>query len=154
MMFRNLAALVLGVLLLSITAHAQTGPTLLARLQSEFGGDNTYKVKVGADRVILIDERTGTELFSVRDVSPQQVVISGIVGQLESMSTEHRRDVERQIAMFNFSSPVGTLTLDSRTGAILMQHNLNPRLVPVSSMINVANRFGEIAQRQSKALMQ
>jgi hypothetical protein len=56
------------------------------------------------------------------------------------------------MATFNFSSPVGTLLLDEKTGALRMEHHLNPQSMNMETVAQVVLLFGQVADAESREL--
>jgi hypothetical protein len=144
---------VLAVTTFSATAQV-TGPDLLRGVSDRLGSEKVYRVEVSNDGIRLTDPATGREVLSMRQVNSQQLSISGTIGQLAELSSDVRTKLLERIALFNFSSAVGTIVLDEESGEIRMHHNVNPRLVTPSSIAHVASRFGDSVVEQSRVLAQ
>ncbi len=139
--------------LLAAPCFAQaTGASALGVLRAQLDRQNTYRVEAATDRIRLLDPTSGREILSLRQTSPQTIMLSGVVGKIDRATTAQRLRAEQRIALFNFSSPVGTLTLNERSGQVTMEHALNPRLVPAAAMAHVAALFGEAVQNQGRQL--
>jgi hypothetical protein len=140
----------------TFSATAQiTGPDLLRGVSDRLGSEKVlYRVEVSNDGIRLTDPASGREVLSMREVNSQQLSISGTIGQLSDLSTEVRQKLVEQIALFNFSSAVGTIVLDEESGEITMHHNVNPRVVTASAIAQVASRFGDSVVEQSRVLAQ
>lgn len=132
----------------------QTGASVVRGLYEQLSGQGTYNVEMKGTTIVLRDRKTGAEVVSVSQLGSQQVKVTGIVGNLGMGSTSAKKKALQRIALFNYSSPVGTLYVDPSSGDVVIYHNLNPRLVPVSSMANVALRCGDVARAQSGQMMQ
>ncbi len=133
--------------------HAQTtGPNVVDQIRSQLN-DGSVVVKVDDNNAVeLIDAASGNEIASIEQIDPQQIMLKGTVARISDLSQEQQRSVRQRIALFNFSSPVGTLSLDEGTGAIVMEHRLNPRMVAVPAMANAAVMFAQVARTQSHDL--
>jgi hypothetical protein len=100
----------------------------------------------------MIDAATGREICMLRQVNPRQVIITGTVANLSNLSRDERSAAMRKIALFNFSSSVGTLWFDERTGDVCMEHKINPQLVSIPSIARVASLFGSTVRSQTVML--
>jgi hypothetical protein len=144
------AATLVAASLLAGPAQAQTtGPTLMKKLLVQIKAQPTFEVSTAGDQIVVSDRKTGDNVFSLREINSQTVTMTGSVGRLGE-----RDDLRQHIAMFNFSSSVGTLYVDEKTGEVTIQHHLNPRLVSVTAMADAANRFGQVARMQSAVFHQ
>jgi hypothetical protein len=151
----TLGMLMLALSTLTLPAFAQTtGPSLLGSLKQRFADSKLYTVDNISDGIRVTDARTGVEVLSVHQINAQRVTITGVITDLSKLTPEARVDVLKRIAFFNFSSPVGTMMLDESTGKVIMKHELNPRMVSVPAMVNVAARFGDVARLQATTLRQ
>jgi hypothetical protein len=148
-----IAAMAFVMVTLSATAQV-TGPNVLRGVSDQLSAAGGYRVELSDDALHVKDAATGSELLSLRQTNAQQVTISGTVAHLGSLAPALRNRIMQEIALFNFSSSVGTLHVDEKTGEVTMQHNLNPRVVPVAAIAQVATRFGDSVIRQSQALAQ
>ncbi len=130
-----------------------TGPSSIAYIHD---GTKTgsYKVERDAHSVTFRDAMTGAEVFKASEVNAQTVTLVGFVASLRNLSPEQKEQLLKKVAFYNFSSPVGTLLVDSETGDITMEHHLNPRHVSPSSMATVASRFGDAVRSESQSLLQ
>jgi len=146
--------LVLGALLCAaIPAVSQvTGAPVLRGIYDQLSHQTFYKVEMNGDAVVLRDRSTGAEVVSVRENNPQEVTVSGVVGNLGDVSDDFRQTAMSRMALFNFSSPVGTLMFDQGSGSVVMYHFLNPRYVPVSSMARIALLCGDVASTRARAI--
>jgi hypothetical protein len=143
-------------LLLALPAIAHTTG---ASTMSVFGDQlrrelRQYTVEGSSDIIRVLDRESGAEVLSVRQTGPQQVAITATIGTYADMSREARSQVLEQIALFNFSSLVGTLTYDDRTGTVIMSHNLNPHFASMQQMVRVASLCGDVARAQASTLRQ
>jgi hypothetical protein len=156
-MKRFIALVAVAVLsLLAGRVHAQTtGPSVLGQLSEQLNAQKVYLVQADADdQMSLVDATSGDEVFQVQQVSSQQLTITGMVARMQNISPEKARQIRSRIALFNFSSPVGTLTLDEGTGVVTMEHHMNPRVVTMPAMASTARLFGVVARNQSQTLLQ
>ena len=78
---------------------------------------------------------------------------AGKVAELGKLAPEIRQKVMKQIALFNFSSTVGTLHVDENTGEVTLRHNVNPRMVPAAAIAQVATQFTNSIVLQSRMLV-
>jgi hypothetical protein len=141
-------------LLVTSSVHAQlTGPSTLGLLRDDLAKQTNFKVELATNGVTLKDAKTGREIFTVRQVSSQTVTLSGVVASLDKVAPAQRQEVLRRIALFNFSSPVGTLEVDN-SGKVTMYHHLSSRLVSRAGMVDVASRFGDAMREEAKVLLQ
>jgi hypothetical protein len=108
--------------------------------------------KAGVDCITLLDKGNGSELCSVRFMEPQVVTVSRSIAKVDLRSAAAAR-VMSAMATFNFSSPVGTLLLDEKTGALRMEHNLNPQSMSTETLAGVAVMFGQVAETESRQLV-
>jgi hypothetical protein len=152
----SLIAAIVALSFLAVPAFAQvTGGTILRSLADQLDRQSSgYRTELESDGLHLRDASTVNEVLAVHQIGGQQVTISGVVASLNKLSPDVRRQTLRRIALFNFSSPVGTLVVDAKTGEVTMEHNLNPRQVSIPAMAQVATMFGKTIRRQSNALLQ
>lgn len=144
------AAALLMMSLLAGPVQAQTtGPSLLKKLLVQIKAQPTFEVATSGDQIVVSDRTTGDEVFSLREINSQTVTLSGRVGRLGE-----REDLRQHIAMFNFSSSVGTLNVNERTGEVTIEHHLNPRLVSLPAMAQAASLFGQVARTQIQMFRQ
>ncbi|MDB5034473.1 MAG: hypothetical protein JWQ98_1714 [Chlorobi bacterium] len=147
------ASVALILFLLATPGFAQlTGPSLLGKIRDNLNKQTSYKVSLANDAIIMTDARSGVTVCTVRQESSQKITLSCVVARLKGLSAEKRQQLQRKIALFNFSSAVGTLWYDSRTGEVTMEHFLNPRQVSPVSMASVAARFGETYRAEVASL--
>jgi len=149
-----LAAAALVTFLTASASHAQlTGPSVLNSI-----GDNCsrygYSVESGSNTVVMKDASTGTMVFTVSQVNSQTITLRGVVASMRNLTPEQRTQLQRRIALFNYSSHVGTLWLDNATGEVTMEHHLNPRHLSPSTMATIATSFGDVARAEGQILMQ
>jgi hypothetical protein len=136
-------------------SHAQlTGPSLISQMRADLSQHKNYKVEAHDNTVSLRDAATGAEVLTVSQVDAQQVTITGVVAKLNKLSAARKHDIQQRIDYFNFSSAVGTLDMDNKTGQVTMEHHLNPRYVSASSIVNVAMRFSDVVRAESEVLAQ
>lgn len=141
-------------LLVTSSVHAQlTGPSALGMLRDDLAKQTNFKVDLVTNGVALKDAGTGKEVFTVRQMNSQTVTLSGFVVSLDKVSPERKQEVLRRIALFNFSSAVGTLEVDNN-GRVTMYHHLSSRLVSRAGMVDVASRFGDAMREEAKVLLQ
>lgn len=140
---------------LTLPCFAQsTGANVMSVL-----GDNLrrelaqYHVEGSRDIIRVLDRQSGAEVMSVRELGPQDVTITATVGVYPGLTSATRASIAERIALFNFSSSVGTLELDERTGMLFMSHHLNPTAVSMSQMVHVASLCGEVAREQSRTML-
>jgi hypothetical protein len=135
----------------SASAFAQqTGGLTADNLYQHFTKQETVSAKkIGADAITVHTRTNGRELCAVRFVEPQVVTISRSITTLDLRSAAAVH-VMRAMATFNFSSPVGTLLLDEKTGALRMEHHLNPQSMSMESVAQVVLMFGEVADTESR----
>lgn len=144
------AATLIAASLLAGPAQAQTtGPSLMKKLLVQIKAQPLFEVSTAGDQIVVSDRKTGDKVFSLREVNPQTVTLSGVVGRLGE-----REDLRQHIAMFNFSSSVGTLYVNESTGEVTIEHRLNPMQVSVPAMADAANLFGQVARTQSQVFHQ
>lgn len=138
-------------LLFALPAMAQTtGANVMSVLGDHLRRELTaYQVNASKDVILVLDKENGAEVLSIREAGPQNVAITATLGTYPAMSRETLARIEEQIALFNFSSNVGTMSLDTRSGTVAMSHNLNPRAVPVAQMARLASLCGDVARRQA-----
>jgi hypothetical protein len=143
-------------IVLALPAMAQsTGANMMSALGDDLRRELTqYTVEGNRDVIRVLDRESGAEVLSVREVGPQSVAITATVGTYAGMNRESRSRFLERIALFNFSSQVGTLTFDDRSGTVVMSHNMNPRSVPIQQMVRVASICGDVARAQSQTLRQ
>ncbi len=153
-MMKSILATAAIAAFLATPAFAQTGPSLLTSLRDDLAKQTTFKVELQSNAVTLKDNRTGSEVFTMREMNPQTVTLSGVVTSLEKVAPERKQEVMQKIAQFNVSSPVGTMVVDNKTGEVTMHHHLNSRLVSRSGMVNVATRFGDAVREEATVLLQ
>jgi hypothetical protein len=141
-------------LLLALPALAQsTGANVMSDLGDNLRRELTeYRIEASRDVIHVLDRESGTEVLLIREAGPQNVAITATVGTYAGMSRETLARVQDRIALFNYSSEVGTLTYDTRSGTVAMSHNLNPRAVPVAQMVRVASLCGDAAREQARTL--
>jgi hypothetical protein len=144
----------LAFVMCSIAATAQvTGPEILRNVSDQLSTTRGYRVELRSDGLHMNDASTGNEVLAMRQMNPQQVMISGKVAELGKLAPEIRQKVMKQIALFNFSSSVGTLYVDEKTGEVTLQHNVNPRTVPAAAIAQVATQFTNSVVLQSRMLV-
>jgi len=129
-----------------------TGPSALSAIRDDFSS-NGYTVEQGSNTVMMKDA-AGNIVFTVYQVNSQTVTLTSVVAHLKKLSAEQRAKLQRRIAYFNYSSPVGTLWFDNATGDVTMEHHLNPRYVSPATMVTVAASFGDMVRTQERYLMQ
>lgn len=150
---KSLVALI-ALLVLSIPCAAQsTGESVLSAIGDRLDSERQFKIEHRADGMHLIDLTSGKEIAVVRESTPQSVVISGVVASINTLPADVRRELGERIALFNFSSRVGTLSLDEATGELTMAHALNPRAVPVPAMARVASIFGDVVRQEGRVFI-
>jgi hypothetical protein len=148
-----LASAALVMLFLATPGFAQlTGPSLLGKIRDNLSKQTNYKVSLAHDAITMTDARTGATVCTVRQESSQKITLSCVVASLKGLPAEQKQRALKKIALFNFSSAVGTLLYDNRTGEVTMEHFLNPRQVTPVSMASVAARFGETYRAQAASL--
>ncbi|MEO5929391.1 MAG: hypothetical protein ABIR47_05630 [Candidatus Kapaibacterium sp.] len=148
-----LAPVALIMFLLATPGFAQlTGPSLLGKIRDNLNKQTSYKVSLVNDAIVMTDAHTGVRVCTVRQESSQKITLSCVVTRLDGVSAEKKQRIQRKIALFNFSSAVGTLWYDSRTGEVILEHFLNPRQVSPVNMASVAARFGETYRAQAATL--
>lgn len=148
-----------AVVLLSLSAaplQAQTtGPAVINQIRAHLEKSQSFTVRLGEqNRMSLLDAGSGSEIVWLEEVDAQQVTLGGTVVRISDLTPQQQSRVRARIAFFNFSSPVGTLTLNEGTGVVTMEHHLNPRLVPVPAMADAARIFAQVARSQSRSLLQ
>lgn len=136
--------------LLAGPVQAQTtGPTLIKKLVAQITAQPNFNIATSGDLVVVTDRTTGDEVFSLREVNSQTVTLSGRVGRLGE-----RENLREHVAMFNFSSSVGTLNINESTGEVTIEHHLNPRHVTLPAMAQAASLFGQVARTQIQMFRQ
>ncbi|HVK39922.1 MAG TPA: hypothetical protein VNA88_15410 [Candidatus Kapabacteria bacterium] len=150
----RLVGMVSLFLLIALPALAQsTGANVMSDLGDNLRRELTgYTIQSSNDRIQVLDKESGAEVLSIREQGPQNVAITANIGSVSEMSSESLAIVEDRIALFNFSSDVGTLTYDDQSGTVAMSHNLNPRAVPVAQMVRVTSLCGDVAREQARTL--
>jgi hypothetical protein len=132
-----------------------TGANVMSMLGESLRHSLTaYRVEGNREIVRVYDRTSGVEVLSVRELGPQNIAITATLGSFADLSREARDRVLERIALFNFSSQVGTLTLDETSNTIVMSHNLNPRMVPLQQMVHVASLCGDVARMEAQSLLQ
>lgn len=148
-----LAAVALVTFLAASASHAQlTGPSVLNTIGDNFSR-NGYTVESGSNIVVMKDA-SGAMVFTVSQVNQQTITLKGVVASMRNLTPEQRTQLQRKIALFNYSSHVGTLWLDNATGDVTMEHHLNPRHLSPSTMATIAASFGDVARTEGEILMQ
>lgn len=142
------------LLCLAIPSTAQTtGASVMSSLGESLRHHlSQYQIEGTRDHIRIIDRATGVEVLSVREVSATDVAITAVIGTWPGMSRDRRDQVKESIALFNYSSAVGTLWLDDRTGTVMMSHSLNPRSVPIQQLVKVATMCSQAAREQTQSL--
>lgn len=105
------------------------------------------------DMIRVIDRKSGDVVLTVSETNPLNVAIIATIGSYPGMSREVRARMMERIARFNFSSIVGTLEFDERSGNIIMSHNLNPSAVNLADMAHVAALCNAVAREQSQVML-
>ena len=121
----------------------------MKKLLVQIKAQPSFDVATSGDQIVVSDRATGDEVFSLREINSQTVTLTGRVGRLGE-----REDLRQHIAMFNFSSSVGTLNVNERTGEVTIEHRLNPTQVSVPAMAQAANLFGQVARTQTQVFHQ
>ncbi len=154
MMKKLLLAALLTLPLCASGALAQlTGPSLLNRVSIDLDKQH-YRVDVRGDRILLVDGKTGATVAAVEQTNRQTVTITGAVADLSRLTAASRKNAMARIALFNFSSPVGTLTVDEKSGKVTMVHHLNAGMVPSATIAQVAELCGDVIRQESRTLAQ
>ncbi|MBC8143969.1 MAG: hypothetical protein H7X80_00200 [bacterium] len=144
------------LLFVASTGFAQsTGANVMSALGETIRREMTaYQVIGTRDVIRVIDRKSGVEVLTVTEAGPQNVSITASIGKYPGMTRDARAIVAERIALFNFSSLVGTLEFNERNGAIIMSHNLNPSAVSIKEMAHVASLCIDVAREQSRSMMQ
>lgn len=149
-----LLAAVLTLPLGAIPAAAQlTGPTLLNRVSIDLQNQSAYRINMQKDKLFLLDG-TGAPVVSMEQNNRNTVTISGAVADLSGLPAANKSRAMARIALFNFSSPVGTLSLDEATGRVTMVHYLNSGLVSTATIAQVAQLCGDVVKQEAATLAQ
>lgn len=152
-MKKLLLAAVLALPFAAIPAAAQlTGPSLINRVSMDLKKQTTYRVETREGKLYLVDG-AGTPVVAMEENSRQTVIISGTVADLSHLSAESKNRAMAHIALFNFSSPVGTLSVDE-AGRVTMMHRLNSKVVSTGAIAQVAELCGDVVRQESQTLMQ
>lgn len=147
MLNRLMSAFGLATVLCIQSASGQTtGPTILDHIREDFSHRSEYRVRQDLGRVVISDAMSGKELFTVSSLSRNAISIEGSVAR--GMTPTFMRTAGDHIAHFNCSAPVGTLIV-ATSGDILLQHYVNPELVPAAAIVNLAQRFGDAVRTES-----
>jgi hypothetical protein len=138
--------------LASASAYAQqtgglTADNLFQYLSKQ--GNVTAK-KVGSD-ALAVQTRDNGQASSIRFVDPQVVMITRPIAKVDLRSAAAAH-VLQAMSVFNFSSPVGTLLIDEKSGAIRMEHYLNPQSMSMETMASVVLLFGQTADNESREI--
>lgn len=148
-----LAAALFVAFIVAAPAHAQlTGASVLHAISENFQHLDGYAVVTGPNSVKLNESATGRTVFEVREDNAQTITLSSVVMNARSLSGDRRERMLKSIAMFNFSSPVGTLWMEDATGDVTLVHHLNPRFVSPSNIVSVAMMFGDMVRTEKRAL--
>ena len=74
-----------AMLFVAIPAFSQvTGGPVLRSLYDQLKRQSSYKVEMTGSAIYLRDKSSGAEIVSVREIDPQTVTVSGVVGNLGS----------------------------------------------------------------------
>lgn len=150
---RTFLMIFMTLIMASAAASAQqTGGLTADNLYQFLSRQGTVTAKMaGHDGVTVLAKANGSELCSVRFTGPQVVTISRSIAKVDLRSAAAAR-VIRAMSTFNISAPVGTLLLDEKTGALRMEHHLNPQSVSMESMAQIVVLFGEVANDETRLM--
>lgn len=149
------AGTVMAGLFFASSAFAQlTGPSLLQAVSNDLSRLPDTRVEQRGNSLVLRDSRTNAEIFTVSESGAQIVTLSGVVGDIGTMSSERKQMVEQHLAYFNYSSAVGTIALDNQSGQVTMYHHLNARLVSPANIVNVAQHFTDAMRAETVVFVQ
>ncbi|MCE7935095.1 MAG: DUF4179 domain-containing protein [Chlorobi bacterium CHB2] len=131
------AAVALFFVAIATTASAQvTGVPTINSVYDQLRKQTAYAVELRGNQVVLRDRENGSEVVWLQQVSPQCVKVEGEVGNIHDAASATQ--TLARMSLLNFSSRVGTWSLDNGSGAITMSHNLNPRFLSVPAIANTA----------------
>ncbi|MCC7439560.1 MAG: hypothetical protein IT211_13815 [Armatimonadetes bacterium] len=134
---KNIVAIAAAIVFLAATAHAQvTGPNAISGVYDQLRKQTTYAVEMKGEQVVLRDRDNGKQIVSLQQVSPQCVKVVGEVGNIHNAASAVQ--TLALMSQVNFSSRVGTWSLDAGSGSITMHHNLNPRFLSAPAIANTA----------------
>jgi len=144
------SVIVLVALVASGTATAQTtGADVLGTVWDDLSHNTAYRVEHEPARVRVCDAASGRELFCVVAISADALSMQGDVAR--HVSNADLGGAREHIDHFNCSAPVGTLVVDKK-GGVMLQHYVNPSLVPALTISKLAQRFGDAIRVESRTL--
>lgn len=138
-MTQRILSLAAAALLSSITLSAQlTSSPLEPGLYNQMQFDGAH--------VTLIDDSTMRYWdVTIQWESSEQITLSAEIAQLQPTTDA----VEARIADYNVGGAVGTLRIEERSGTILLEHHLNPRLSNTAQIASAVEYFESNARRLS-----
>jgi hypothetical protein len=150
----NIVSVASAALLFATVAQAQTShysPLEVIRENLVHQArDLGYSVEMNDQGIRLLDPSHHRELASLRQLSDETIVITGIITHIDMRETPWKNLVRQKISDLNVSSPVGTLVLDGHQGAVVMSHYLSASTLSAGVIANVVMVFAEFEQRYAR----
>ncbi len=134
------------------SASAQTaGTSTLEQIGYLMKGTYAFGLNPQGSSLSLRQYSNINDVITLSIDGSNEVIMQTVLGDLSSLSTAGKSNLQETIFFLNTRLPVGTIMVEE-SGVVKMQHRLNTSLVPVVRITEVINRFSAEAARQRAQL--